>query len=146
MEAAILAHEGSQVVLEDAVIHAAHSHALLVSGRGTYLRGERLELFDTRAAACATTTLGCAGAPRGHGIAVTEGARVEVHGSHVAASEGCALFVDGPFSRVALDSSLVRDNRVALCGDGASGDWMSLARDVRLEDNESVIARPRATR
>jgi hypothetical protein len=142
-EAAVLAENGAQVVLEDGVVHGARGHAVLATGRGTWLRGERLELLHTHAAACATTIAGCSGAPRGHAIASTGGARVELSGSQIGESDGCGLFVDGPSSRAAIDSSLLRDNRVALCGDGASGDWLALARDVRLEDNESVLARPR---
>jgi hypothetical protein len=145
-EAAVLARDGAQVVLEDGVVHGARAHAVLATGRRTWLRGERLELLETHAAACATTVAGCSGAPRGHAIAITEGARVELAGSRVAGSAGCALFVDGPFSRAAVGSSLLHDNRVAFCGDGASGDWIALAHDVHLEDNESTIARPRASR
>jgi hypothetical protein len=145
-EAAVLAQSGAQVVLEDGVVHGARGHAVLATGRGTWLRAERIELVRTRAAACATTAAGCSGAPRGHAIAVTAGARLELSGARVAQSDGCALLVDGPSSRAAIESSLLRENRVALCGDGASGDWLTLARDVRMEDNESVLARPRASR
>lgn len=140
---AIHAHGGAQVSLEEGIVTSVHGRGVVVSGNGTSVRAEHLDIDRTRTARCATSFLGCDGPPGGHALAVTDGARLEVSGSRVTGSDGCALFVEGAFSRVTLATSELRDNRVAMCGDGASGDWLSLAHDVELEANESILARPR---
>ncbi len=140
---AVRAHDGAQASLEEGLVTAVHGRAVVVSGSGTSVRAEHLEITRTRTTRCATSFLGCDGPPGGHALAVTDGARLEVSGSRMIGSDGCGLFVEGARSRVSLSTSELRDNRVAMCGDGASGDWLSLAHDVELAANESLLARPR---
>lgn len=140
---AVHAHAGAQVSLDDGLVTSARGQGVLARGEHTSVRARSVSIVRTRAARCATSSVGCDGPPGGHAMAVTDGARLDLRASWVTGSDGCGLVVRGDRSRVTLEASELRDNRVALCGDGASGEWLTLSGDVALEANESLLARPR---